>query len=927
MDSLTEEFLERASKDASEELQKLISQYRRSRARGAGISSPLAETSSSQEDESSHSEKLIAMAKEGDSEGLQRLLSENVGLNINSRDEQYAQTALSWAAEKGHMKVVEFLLEKKADVTIHDNLGHSALFWASHAGHEQIVVRLLNAVDGLPREKAVGACSKADAETIFLNAAAEGWQEVTKYFLGQADFDVNLTDSAQNTALMHGSKKGHLGIVKQLIQANADAALENEDGETALLLAIRSEHVSVLDWLLSEGKIEEEGKNKAPSDPRPLIAASTTGNIYMINALLRIGKDPWNADEDGFLPLHRATEHEHVDAFKILVTQMGDDLIKHLISMDNEKTKVYSALAIAFVGNDQPWESSEQQSEYCGASDAEGSCAFHHAALLGLLDTAKRFLDWGVDVDVLDDNQCSALFFAAYRGQSAIVEWLLDEHAHEVDVDRQVHGYTPLGIASGSGHTDVVKEFCKFKKTRLNINAVMNDGKTALMLAAERGDVGSLSSILTCNPNLEIGDAVGQTALSLAMKFGTLKTAGPLIKENADIYHWDRESKSPIIHAVERGIKYLELVLKNSEGRPRVSAIEIALRYSYRKNYADVVSFILSSRDYLNARDETGRSLLSLTAERGNGTVVELLCKNGSDLRLKDRYGRTPLSWAAVGRDVETMQALLAHPEVVAYIDESDNNEKTPLAWAAEGGHVSAVKYLLYSISGRPYRNQRRSPKQPSMAKELLQESIAEKSTPGVRRAYARLISSRDGEPTSGGIAIDSRDNQNNTPLCYAAINGHANVVDLLLDYGANPKTSIFPDVDVTEMVGRKIAELKHLLGAPKKSLKGNWIAQETGNRVALLEEIKNKLNNFESFNARIEGSAKVDGEFLSTVVDIREGQGYAAPTYQMRSVHDILTNGPDPAKDDVAVRWIHLPANNVSCKPTRCISLLTSLT
>ena len=48
-------------------------------------------------------------------------------------------------------------------------------------------------------------------------------------------------------------KNGYLEIVETLIENGADMERKNEDGDTALMLAVRSEHLSIVDTLCKRG--------------------------------------------------------------------------------------------------------------------------------------------------------------------------------------------------------------------------------------------------------------------------------------------------------------------------------------------------------------------------------------------------------------------------------------------------------------------------------------------------------------------------------------------------------------------------------------------------------------------------------------------------------------------------------------------------
>ena len=89
---------------------------------------------------------LSEAARKGDAAAVTKLLDEGVDVNTRFR---YDRTALSFAADRGHVEVVKVLLAHKADVTIKDTFYSAiALTWAISPAMERKpahtdVVRLL----------------------------------------------------------------------------------------------------------------------------------------------------------------------------------------------------------------------------------------------------------------------------------------------------------------------------------------------------------------------------------------------------------------------------------------------------------------------------------------------------------------------------------------------------------------------------------------------------------------------------------------------------------------------------------------------------------------------------------------------------------------------------------------------------------------
>ncbi|AGJ99263.1 Ankyrin repeat domain protein [Wolbachia endosymbiont of Drosophila simulans wNo] len=80
-------------------------------------------------------------------EGIVKALLTAEQISVSEKD-SFGKTTLHWAAERGHIEILNTLLGKKASVNIKDNYGETPLHYAAKNGHIEIV-KILLAVDGI----------------------------------------------------------------------------------------------------------------------------------------------------------------------------------------------------------------------------------------------------------------------------------------------------------------------------------------------------------------------------------------------------------------------------------------------------------------------------------------------------------------------------------------------------------------------------------------------------------------------------------------------------------------------------------------------------------------------------------------------------------------------------------------------------------
>src|ERR1700757_966508 len=88
-------------------------------------------------------EDLWAAARRGDVKIVESLLAKGIDVNAKTK---YGATALSYAADKGHVEVVKVLLKHKAAVNAKDTFYNATpLTWALYRQHWGVVKLLIDA--------------------------------------------------------------------------------------------------------------------------------------------------------------------------------------------------------------------------------------------------------------------------------------------------------------------------------------------------------------------------------------------------------------------------------------------------------------------------------------------------------------------------------------------------------------------------------------------------------------------------------------------------------------------------------------------------------------------------------------------------------------------------------------------------------------
>lgn len=226
-------------------------------------------------------------------------------------------------AISGNLEKVKEILLKDPSIINKSKYGYTALEYASIKGHLEIVKELLKN----------GAGPKTGP---LYEASKNGHLEIVKYLLEQK-VNPNYQNKYGTTSILLAATEGHINIVKELLKYGADPNLPLS--QTPLIRTSRYNKLQIVEELLENGadpNIQDENGNSA------LMLASRYGNLKVVEKLLEYGADPnlqnksvdinkmgYRIIEHGNTALNMATKGKHIEVIEKLLEYGANPFIKN----------------------------------------------------------------------------------------------------------------------------------------------------------------------------------------------------------------------------------------------------------------------------------------------------------------------------------------------------------------------------------------------------------------------------------------------------------------------------------------------------------------------------------------------------------------------------------------------------------------------
>uniref|UniRef100_A0A8C3IV22 Tetratricopeptide repeat, ankyrin repeat and coiled-coil containing 2 n=1 Tax=Chrysemys picta bellii TaxID=8478 RepID=A0A8C3IV22_CHRPI len=277
---------------------------------------------------------------------------------------------------------------------------------------------------------------------------------------------VDHLDKNGQCALVHAALRGHLEVVKFLIQCDWTMAGQQQGVfkkshaiQQALIAAASMGYTEIVSYLLDLPEKDEEEVERAQINSfdslwgeTALTAAAGRGKLEVCRLLLEQGAAVAQPNRRGVVPLFSAVRQGHWQIVDLLLTHGAD------VNMADKQGRTPLMMA-ASEGHLGTVEFLLAQGGSISLMDKEGLTALSWACLKGHLSVVRSLVENGAATDHADKNGRTPLDLAAFYGDAEVVQFLVDHGAMIEHVDYS--GMRPLDRAVGCRNTSVVVTLLK----------------------------------------------------------------------------------------------------------------------------------------------------------------------------------------------------------------------------------------------------------------------------------------------------------------------------------------------------------------------------------------------------------------------------------------------------------------------------------
>ena len=436
------------------------------------------------------------------------------------------------------------------------------------------------------------AAAQTDDDARLIAAAKQGEAPAIQAAL-DAGADADAAEPDGSTALLWASYTDNLESVQRLLDAGADPNGANDLGATPLWAAGQNGNAAMAERLLAAGA---DPNSALLAGETPVMVAARAGARDVVDRLARAGADLERRGTRGQTALMWAAAQRHPDVVDLLIAH-GADL--------HATSEVWTQ-----------WMGVPPHSRNNREIPHGGNTALLFAVRAGDLESARRLVAAGADVNDADAWGVSATTLAAHGGHTELLEFLIEQGA---DPDASAAGFAAL-------HEAVMRNDVRAVRALLDAGADP-DIRLETWTPTRRA-----SRDLYLPPSF-----VGATPFWLAARFARVELMELLAMHGADprfVHEADYVADGSMEFRTERTTSLMAtLGMGGGRVRPWVPYTDGGTAES--RTLAAVQLAVDLGAD-IHAADPNGRTALDVAEELQFESVVHYLVEQGAD----DRAGQ-----------------------------------------------------------------------------------------------------------------------------------------------------------------------------------------------------------------------------------------------------------------------------------------------
>uniref|UniRef100_A0A8C5TDR4 Inversin n=1 Tax=Malurus cyaneus samueli TaxID=2593467 RepID=A0A8C5TDR4_9PASS len=494
--------------------------------------------------------------------------------------------------------------------------------------------------------------------------------------------------SEVHAAAVNGDKS----TLQKLIAGNSELKdKEDQFGRTPLMYCVLADRLDCAEALLKAGA----DVNRADRSRRTALHLAAQKGNYRFMKLLLARRGNWmQKDLEDMTPLHLTTRHKSPKCLALLLKYMAPG------EVDTQDRNKQTALHwSAYYNNPEHVKLLIKHDSNIGIPDIEGKIPLHWAANNkdpSAIHTVKCILEAAPTESLLnwqDYEGRTPLHFAVADGNVAVVDVLTSyEGCNVTSYDNLFR--TPLHWAALLGHAQIVHLL--LERNKFGTIPSDSQGATPLHYAAQSNFAETVEVFLKHPSVKDDSDLEGRTSFMWAAGKGSDDVIRTMLtlKLDIDINMTDKYAGTALHAAALSGhVSTVKLLL---EHKAQVDALDVMkhtpLFRACEMGHKEVIQTLIKGGARVDLVDQDGHSPLHWAALGGNADVCQILIENKINPNVQDYAGRTPLQCAAYGGYINCMVVLLennADPNI------QDKEGRTALHWLCNNGYLDAIKLLL----------------------------------------------------------------------------------------------------------------------------------------------------------------------------------------------------------------------------------------